>query len=473
MKKGLILGAAALAAVTVAVSSADASEVKFGGYYRVQGTTGDLNVADNDKFVGGAKADSNSTQYRHRLNIVMKMIASEKTHATLEFRPVSDTTIEGGSLGDGSAANSLNANAGAGWTIQRLWLETEAAGIGIKVGEMPLNLHHSMLYDDDGGSVGALILSKTFGGVTVLAADVHASETGTAGTVTGAGSNEDDADIYALAALGKAGSINYGVTLAYLDAGRSNPIAAPSVTSTQVGETAATGMRSETDNWWLAATIAAEMGGIKFDITGIHEAGYDKFDQATTKSALTEQLSDSGYMFGAHMSGSAGFGGWKAFGWYADENYSSMINKPNWNHLHNGNVSDLMTNAMINSQTGSASAANSLGATTSMAIGELENTHGIGAELSIKAGNFTIKPGIEYMAVTEDQITVNGTKYQADVDSAWGGYVIVSTQIDTGTTLSLAGAYVDPDANKTEALMPNSVGIDSIHEITAEIKMAF
>jgi hypothetical protein len=480
MKKGLILGAAALAAVSVAVSSADAGEVKMGGYYRVQGVTGDLAVIDGDRIqANGSKTAEDTNYYRHRLHINMDMIASEKTAAHMHFRPVDNLNVEGGQLGDGmnNAAVENTTTGGAynagEWRINRLWIETEAAGIGIKAGEMPLSLNDGLLYNDDGDNgVGAVILSKTFGGVTVMGGNIKMSE----GTTT---INSDDVDAYLAGVMGKGGSVSYNANLVYLQAnaggGNGNTkTAGPNLTSTQVGDGGT--VQTETDNWWLAATIGAKLGGIDLTVTGSYEAGYDNYDQiaAANKTALTEQLDGSGYLLAAKLSGSAGFGGWKAFAYYASEDYNAMSNKPNWNYLHNSNgPTDLMRAAMTDSQTGAASAANSLGATTNLAIGELENTHGIGAELSIKAGNFTINPGIEYMAVTEDRISVNGTTYQADIDSAWGGFIGVSTTIDTGTTLSVTGSYVDPDANKADALMPSNIGIDSIHMVVAEIRMNF
>jgi hypothetical protein len=387
------------------------------------------------------------------------MIASEKTAAHMHFRPVDNLSIEGGALGDGSAANSTetaDSSTGNGaWEIKRLWLETEAAGVGIMMGEMPLQLHKKLLYNDDGGSVGALILSKTFGAVTVLAGDVHAAE----GTTT---INDGDADLYHLAALGKAGSFDYNVSATYLIAGSLNAIAAPTIASSSTGDGGT--VATDTDNWWLAATVGSKMGGVDFDVTAIYEAGYDNFDQSNTKSIATEQLADSGFMIGAHLKGSTGFGGWNAYGWYAAENYSSLIAQPAWSQMWDANSPDdgLMRTALNYDGSGILSSG-------------LENTIGIGGQLSIKAGDFTIAPGIEYVTLNEDQITAPNatTATKSDVEDMWGGWVKVSTAIDTGTTLSLTGAYVDVNANDVKANLPNAVDFDAIHSLVAEIKIVF
>jgi hypothetical protein len=324
------------------------------------------------------------------------------------------------------------------------------------MGEMPLNLHKSMLYNDDGGSVGALILSKTFGGVTVLLGDVHAAE----GTLT---VNNNDADLYHLAALGKAGSISYNASLTYLDAQEGNPIATPTITSSSTGDTGGT-VTTDTTNEWLAVTIGAKLGGIDLDVTGIYETGYDNFDNSSTKSNATEQLADSGFLLATHLKGAAGFGGWNAYAWYADENFSSVSSRPNWSQMHDANSPDdgLMRTALNYEGSG-------------ILMSALENTIGIGGQLTIKAGDFTIAPGLEYLTVNEKEMTTPGTSttVRTDVEDMFGGWLKVSTAIDTGTTLSLTGAYVDVNANDVKANLPNAVDFDAIHSLTAEIRINF
>jgi len=453
MKKGLILGAAALATVAFA-PVAESAEFKWGGYYRVQGVSGDMTVGDNSNFTSEGGTSKSYAYYRHRLELKLDMIASEKTAAHMVFRPIDNLNIEGGVLGDGSTANSLNANTAA-WAIKRLWLETEAAGIKIQAGEMPLQLHKKLMYNDDGNSVGALILSKTFGGVTVLLGNVHSSE----GTST---INDNDSDLYHLAALGKAGSISYAASLTYLDGQEANPIATPTITSSSTGDGGT--VSTDTSNEWLAVTIGAKLGGIDLDVTGIYESGYDNFDNSAVKSVATEQLADSGFMFGAHLSGSTGFGGWNAYGWYSDENFSSVSSQPTWSQMHNANSPDdgLMRTALNAEGSG-------------ILMSAMENSIGIGAELSIKAGDFTIKPGLEYLTVNETDITAPGATVvtKANTDDMVGGWLSVSTSIDTGTTMSLTGAYVDVNANDVKANLPGGVDFDAIHSLVAEIKIVF
>ena len=448
MKKALILGAAAMAAIAVAPTSADAAEVKWGGYYRAQGVSGDMNVGENSQFNGGAPGGPSYAFYRHRLALTMSMIASEKTAAHMHFRPVDNLALEGAALGDNTAAQSTevgDSGTGSGaWEIKRIWLETEAAGIGIKAGEMPLNLHKNIMYNDDGGSVGALILSKTFGGVTVLAGDVKLTE----GTTT---DHNQDADLYLASVLGKAGSISYNASLLYLDGQENNAQLTPTIVSSSTGDGGT--VTTDTDNYWLAVTIGAKLGGIDLDVTRAFDAGYDN-----------SELEDSGFLLATHLKGSTGFGGWNAYGWYSDENYSSPNIKPNWSQMHNSNSPDdgLMRTALTYDASG-------------IAMSGLENTIGVGGQLTIKAGNFTIKPGIEYLAVNETQLTAPNAAAatKSDVDDMWGGWMAVSTSIDTGTTLSLTGAYVDVNANDVKANLSGGVDFDAIHSLTAEIKIVF
>jgi len=390
------------------------------------------------------------------------MIASEKTAAHMHFRPIDNAAIQGGVLGDGSASNSTSANTAA-WSIKRLWLETEAAGIKVQMGEMPLVLHNKLMYNDDGGSVGALILSKTFGGVTVLLGNVKADEGSTVSQGAPNGnSNDADADLYHLAALGKAGSISYAASITHLEAGSGNVIATPTITSSSTGDGGS--VSTDTANDWLAVTIGAKLGGIDLDVTGIYESGYDNFDKSATKTILTEQLADSGFFLGAHLKGATGFGGWKAYAWYGDENFSSVSSQPTWSQMHNANSPDdgLMRTALNAEGSG-------------ILMSAMENSIGIGAELSIKAGDFTIKPGLEYLTVNETDITAPGATVvtKANTDDMVGGWLSVSTSIDTGTTMSLTGAYVDVNANDVKANLPGGVDFDAIHSLVAEIKIVF
>ena len=461
MKKGLLLGAAALAAVSFAPVQADAGEVKFGGYFRVQGEAGDNNLTDNSQMTtgngGGARSQSHNL-YRNRLQIKMDMIASENTKTVMVIRHVDGDSIEGASAGS-VGSNSTNAmDNGGSIDIKQLWFETKSAaktGVGIKFGDMPLKLNDGLLYDDDGGSVGALVLSKTFGNVTAVLGNVHFQETTTT-------SNDDDSDLYALAVLGKAGSLSYNGTLIYLDQ-QEKAVGSPTITSTATGDTAGT-ITTDTQNWWLAGTVGTKVGGMDLKVTGIYEAGYDNYENSSTKTAVTEQYAGSGFFLGAKLAGKTGFGSWKTFAYYSTEDFNGLANKPNWNYLHNSNATVDLMNIAVRGNT-----------TSTINSHEQDNVHGIGAELKIKAGKFTVTPGIEYMGLTEDSITVNNTQYIADVDGAIGGYVGVSTEIDKGTTLSLTGAMVDPDANETAANLNGTTGrdLDAIHTVIAEIKMKF
>lgn len=431
MKKGLILGAAALAALSFAPGMSEAgdsvytdakakSKVKFGGYYRVQGVGGDINPGENDNNAG----NESHMYYRHRLHINMDMEASEKTAAHLQFRPVNDNWVQGGehsldSQGNVSSGNHTHSETGGttgssdgGWDIQRLWMETEAAGITIKFGNMPLNLNDGQLYNDDGGSVGGLWISKKLGNVEIFAMDMHQQEGNTTSSV-------DDADIYALGVMGKAGNIDYNATLAYLDA----EVASNTVPTVTTGSS-----DGGTENVWLAVTVGAKLGAMDLKVTGMYESGYDNYDKVATKTVWTEQAEGSGYYLSAKLSGKTGFGSWKTFGWYADEDFNALINKPNWNYLHDSNSPGDMMEIIASNTAGSINA------------DEQENTYGIGGQLTMKAGKFSITPGLEYIALTEDSITAPGatTATKADIDSAWGAYLILATQIDNGTTLSLS-----------------------------------
>lgn len=456
MKKGFILGVAALAAATTLPLSADAAEVKFGGYYRVQGYSEDVTPSDESKVQADGSYDSgDDIQYIHRLHVAMDMIASEKTHAHMTFRPVEDRTITG--VGTEDAATSANT-----WDVKSMWLQTEAAGIGIMAGKMQLTTNDKMILGFTGSSTGALVLSKTFNGITLTAADVIASE--------GTSTINDDVNVYMLGLSGKAGGLAYETNAYYMNIQEDDTSGfSPNVTSNQTGE--GTTHNVDSDNQWLAATIGTEMGGIDITANLAYEAGFDNYDQiaAASQTGKTEQSEGSGFLVSARLNGNAGFGGWSAYGVYASEDFNTIQVDPDWSYMYDGMIADvgstLLTFAATDPTVGSDM--------TSLNTSALENISALGAGLSIDAGQFTITPQIDYMAVTETEKTVNGTTYRSNIDDAWGGSIGLSTEIDAGTTFTVTAAMLDPKANKADADMPNGVGIDTMHSLAAELLIKF
>ncbi len=433
MKKSLLLGAAAMAAAVVAAPQAEAADVKVGGYYMIRFQDHDLTIdraADNATGVG-------SERWVHRAQINVAAKVSDKTSAHVQARFVDDVL-------DGQAYNTSSANgSGNSVDIMRAWMETEMYGVGIKAGSIPINMHDKLLFKDSGGSIDALMLSKSFGGVTVLLGDILA-EDNTSGT-------EDAAtNIYLASVMGKAASVNWQVTYAHQMTG-DNPV---------IG-----GYQRDTDNDWVAATIGTEMAGIKMSLTGIWEAGLDDYTNSN------KQLEDEGGYGALKISGKTGFGGWNAYGFYASEDYSHPLYQDGgtprsghapgfstaWDQGGAGGT-DLLQDFWVDNGTGTTGNGNA---------SQMENVWGVGVGLTVKAGSWTIKPQVDYAALVEDNVTGgNGT---ASSDAVWAGSLTATTKLDEGTTFSVIAIGASPEENGVQA----TGEVTDIRSLQAEFKVKF
>lgn len=498
MKKSMLLGAAALAAIAWA-PQADAGEVSFGGYYRFQVLNEDVSPVDL-----ASPADQEREYWRHRLHLKMDMKVSEKTHAHVVMRPIENNVVEGAgsstlesNIGANGASGTVNTiaagpanatNAGntdaqdRGLDIRQAWLETEMYGVGVKVGEMPIQLHDNILVNDDGdSSFGAIVLSKTFNNVTAVLADVRVSEGNTGGASaynTTDDASDDDIDLYVLSLLGSMNAMKWQVTGAYLDAQDSSVLTATAGTGIASGPAGSTQnmVTQDTDNFWLAGSLNGAWNGIDWTTTLIWEDGYDNVNQSL--GAEDEQLEGGGVMIALRLKGKASWGPWNAYGFWGSEDFDSITNRPNWSDLYaNPGGTDLMHVALANNWAGAATLAaggsSTLGAMNANDSGE--NTWGLGVGTTFTMGDWNITPQLDYVAVTEDSIDDDFVlpaaaaplaNAQARIEDAWGGGVRASTSIDTGTTFSLIGQMVDPDGG-------SNVQDNTMHSLVAELKMSF
>jgi hypothetical protein len=505
MKKALVLGAAAMAAMAWA-PSADAGDVKLGGYYMGRWQQADSNTT---KEVGN---NDETERYIHRLQLNMDMTASEKSHAHMRVRVLDSAEIEGADLGmasDGllpASSNQVVANGNTidAWEIRQMWLETEAWGIGVKIGEMPLELNDGILVGDDTSSNGGLLLSKTFGGVTAVVGNIRINEdnpngpstnsntigdrdnsgTWTAGDVMPAafvngaqqqqltltagniqanqariaaqavsplsdggnafGANADDSNLWAGALFGKVGIADYNLTVAYADINEGSDFA-------EVLEGAGLGQQQDSNNLWAALTLSGMVGGVDATATFIYEDGYDIDSDAGV--AQKNQFSDDGWLGALRLNGKTSFGGWNGYAFMSSEGFNTITNdnmvwSPTWDMGGPGGQ-DLLNNWA--SSTGVSSPS--------------ENMTGVGVGLTIKAGGWTIKPMVDYAEVT-DATTSNNA--MAVYDSAWGGSLLLSTKIQEATTFAIEGAFVDPSASNVATTTS-----DNMHYVQASIKMDF
>ncbi|MBF0109798.1 MAG: hypothetical protein HQL76_11530 [Magnetococcales bacterium] len=451
MKKTLILGAAALAAAAWA-PLADAGEVKLGGYYMGRWQMYDANMTDEV-----APADTGE-RYVHRLQLKADMIASEKSHAHMVVRVLDTAAIEGADLGSASSDTgaaggvadtqvSNVANLADPWEIRQMWLETEAWGVGIKFGEMPISLNDKILVGDDTSSHGGLLLSKTFGNITAVVGNIRINEDVNAGTATNdaatKGADSDDANLWAASLFGKVGLADYNFTLAYADLQEASDFM--EVLETVCGATTCT--TTDASNIWAALTLSGKLGYVNAVGTLIYEDGYD-LSQDTTGSKISNLWSSSGILGALRLSGATGFGEWNAYGFVASEDFNNITNdraewSPTWDMSGPGGIDLLNTFA-----TGG-------GTNTSPS----ENMTGIGVGLKVKAAGWTINPNLDYAEVTEAQ--TGGTW-----DSAIGGSLLLSTQIQKDTTLLLEAAMVNPEGI-------NITNEDNAYFAQAGIKMNF
>jgi hypothetical protein len=366
--------------------------------------------------------------------------------------------------------NDGNNNIGDAWEIRQLWLETEAWGVGIKYGEMPISLNDSILVGDDTTSNGGLILSKTFGNTTLLLGNIRINEdtndTGTAiatAAVNGAiepayGSDSDDSNLWAGSLFGKVGMADYNFTAAYADLGSASDFmnALEGVCNTLYSTTAApTCVNTDANNLWLALTLSGKLGYVDAVGTVIYEDGYE-LTQDNTGTELNNIFSQSGWLGALRLKGNTGFGEWNAYGFYASADFNNITNdnmvwSPAWDMGGAGGI-DLLGNF--------SAAAVTFGSPS-------ENMSGVGVGLKVMAGGWTIKPGIDYVEVVETTLS-NGVT--ATYESAWGGSLLLSTKIQKDTTLSLEAAFADPQLSNTAAAGTTE---DTAYFAQAGIKMDF
>ncbi|MBF0147068.1 MAG: hypothetical protein HQL84_13235 [Magnetococcales bacterium] len=451
MKKSLILGLAAVAAAWT--SYADAGEVKLGGQYMGRWQMYDANMIDE------VAPSDRGEAYVHELMLSTDMIASEKSHAHMRVQVLDSAVIEGADLGsvssDTGAAGGVSntqvsnvVNLADPWEIRQMWLETEAWGIGVKFGEMPITLNDTILVGDDLSSNGGLLLSKTFGNVTAVVGNIRINEdmsTGaSSGNDAGKGADSDDANLWAMSLFGKAGLADYNFTLAYADLQEASDFM--EVLETVCGATTPCAT-TDGSNIWAALTLSGKLGYVNAVGTVIYEDGYD-LSQDTTGSKISNLWSSSGILGALRLNGSTGFGEWNAYGFVASEDFNNITNdnmvwSATWDQGGPNGI-DLMNNFAVGAGTNTSPS---------------ENMTGIGVGLKVKAAGWTINPMIDYAEVTEAQ--AGGTW-----DSATGGSLLLSTDIQKDTTLSLEAAVVSPEGiNRTNE--------DNAFYAQAGIKMIF
>ncbi|NGZ28465.1 MAG: hypothetical protein G8345_16440 [Magnetococcales bacterium] len=499
MKKSILLGAAALAAVTFAGAAAEAGEVKIGGYYMFRLSNADDNVVTEDANGGRGNADALNL-WSHRLQLNLDMKASEKSHAHARIRVVDSQGVSGadvgsrtGVLSEDNHANGSGAGGDLDWDIRQLWLETEAWGVGVKVGEMPVSLNDNILVNHDTTAFGTIMLSKSFGDITLVGAAVKVNEEniGGGGALAGGlsandaadpgvqGANKDDVDLYVLSMLGKGMGINYQATVAYLKA-QSN---------SDVANAISTNDEDSVSDWWLALTLNGQVSGIDLTGTIIYEAGMSNTPELnraggsniTPGTVATEQLSDGDFLVALRAKGKTGFGGWNAYAFYAGEDFTNISNTtPMWSDTWDTGgpfARDLMNNVFGNGTAVSTTQASGNNGMSSPS----ENVWGVGAGLTINAGGWTIRPMLDYAAVVETDLDPTVAGPESLIDSAWGGSLVLSTNIQQDTVLSLTAQYVKPDfttAGNTAVTGHCAAGAtgncdDSMHQLMADIKMTF
>ncbi|MBF0358256.1 MAG: hypothetical protein HQL70_06580 [Magnetococcales bacterium] len=427
MKKSLILGAAAMAAL-VAVPQADAAEVDLGGYYMMRYTDSDATLTDT---VTNNDATDDQSGWFQRMQLDVDAKISDKTSAHIHMRPMgSSDAIQGAN--DSDAGDSLD--------IKRVWMETEMYGVGIKIGNMPLSINDKILFKDDGGSYGTTLLAKSFGDMTVVGLNVRVSE----GLTSTGNADTDQADIYGLSLVGKAGNVNYQLTWAHLD----------------IDDNFANAAVADSTNNWGALSVGTDLGGVNLHGTAIWEGGH-------SGGTADTQRDGSDFLAALRLNGKTGFGGWKAYGVYAGEDFSHPQStyytsarttpdfSPTWRQGGPGGVSLLETWAK--------------GAGTGTTTALMQNMWAVGAGVDVKAGAWTISPSVDYAAVVEK--SVGGTD-TTDSASAWGGTLSAKTSLDEGTTFALIGKYVAPSDDDAVAQDANG-DVEDMHSLQAEFKVKF
>ncbi|MEO5364364.1 MAG: hypothetical protein H7838_12165 [Magnetococcus sp. DMHC-8] len=499
MKKSLVLGAAALATLVMAApQDSKAGEIKVGGYYMFRMQDADSTVSKEGVGVDTLRA------WSQRVQLNTDFIQDKSTHAHLVVRVLDSSNVSGidstinGSAGSSGVAygtngvlGSANPNSSA-WNVRKAWMETDLWGVGLKVGVMPAALNDNILLNNDDTGYAAIKLSKTFGDVTAVLANLRV-DTGNLGTCSnnangaasgsctgtspsvdpvtginsGYGSNNDNENLYALALFGKVDAVNYGVTGAYLYADRDSVLA----------RTVGTPGTTITDGW-LALTLNTNLAGM-VDVTGtgIWETGA-RGVSATTMSAATgtgiasKRVDGSGGLAALRLKGDlAGISKgstWRAYGVYASENFTAITSRnPVWSKtwdLGGPGAQDLMNTWAYGA-----------GASPEENIMAL----GVGASF-VPAPNWTISPMLDFAKVTKDS-TLNATSTDFRSTSAWGGGVEVATKLNPATTLAVTGLYVSPNdkgsdagvTNVTGSTLTSGVSVDKMHVVEATLKMEF
>ncbi|MBF0214314.1 MAG: hypothetical protein HQM00_12275 [Magnetococcales bacterium] len=436
MKKSILLGAAALAAIALAApQAADAGETKIGGYYQFRTVT-------MDNTPGDVAGDENANYWAQRLQLNVDMKASEKSHAHLVTRVLNNNTVGGADV-----------TLAGDWTVNQLWLETEAWNVGLKVGNMPIALNDGLLFNHDTTSYGTILLAKNFGGVTVVGANVKVAEgsdnvaPALVPAVTGPNANHQDVDFWVLSALGKYSNVDYQITAAYLNSeSRVGGVPYGAANGTGVINNATD---SITDGW-IALTLGGKVENVDLTGTLIYETG---MDNVTNNS----QLDSDGFMAALRAKGKTGFGGWNGYVFYGAEDFTAAVPggdrtfwSPTWDQGGAG-AQDLMQRALVAPNGGVASTQS--------------NMWGVGAGLTINAGAWTIKPSLDYASLVEEVVT---TAPAAVVyDSAMGGTIGFTTKIQEGTMLDLSGTFVDPNARV------GGTSEEVMHYVQASVKMDF
>ncbi|MBF0260742.1 MAG: hypothetical protein HQL97_02725 [Magnetococcales bacterium] len=447
MKKSILLGAAALAAIALAApQAADAGEVKLGGYYMFRMVSTDNTTTDTS-------GDENKNFWAQRLQLNVDMKASEKSHAHMVTR-----------VWDGNIVNGSDVNMNTGdWHVRQLWLETEAWGVGVKVGNMPIALNDGLLVDNDVTSFGSILLAKNFGGVTLVAADVKVAEgvtnAGGNANATTLNENDKDADLFVLSALGKIDAVDYQLTGAYLTT-------QPNSGATFNG----IAIKDMTDGW-IALTLAGKVQSVDLTGTIIYETGAD-----LAGGPNTTQAEKSGVFLGGRAKGPTGFGGWNGYAFWGSKDFTSPLlanNEAKWSPAWDSSgpgSQDLMQRALTlgTSNTGKTGGGNDVGAASTGDFGNETNMYGLGAGLTINASAWTIKPSLDYAHVTEDVDTARGIN--ANYVSAWGGTLGFSTKIQEATSLDLSGTWVKP---KLASAPTAGLTADAMHYVQASVRMDF
>lgn len=317
--------------------------------------------------------------------------------------------------------------------------------VGVKVGEMPISLHDDILVNHDSTSFGTIMLSKSFGNLTAVLADVKLAE-GNLGSQANAGTflqDQDDLDLYVLSVLGKSakscgnGCVSYQLSAAYMDSGEGTWTDADGdgvpETVANLGQTAG----QDTDNLWLAATVGTKWNGMDLTATGIYEAGYANFAAGSTQE-------QDGYLLALRANGKLSWGSWNGYVFGADENFNNIVpGNAGWSATWDSGgpgSSDLLD-----------AWATSVGAT------QTENMIGAGLGVKFNAAGWTINPMIDMAALDNDTGVTS--------DSAWGGTLKLTHPIDNGVTLGLQGSFVDPDDSDNTR--------DTMHYLAADVKMTF